>query len=236
MSLSGSMMDMYLTLDHEKQDMRMRSTTVDLGSNAPSVHHSEQWPCRASLSINRTDTPIDRDRPKKGFAKIWGMVMGHRSSKIDTQCGRTSQLIDRSEDNVPLAPLLPLSYLMNRASREWAMSSVTHCTSTLIPTATMTPGSSLPTPTSIRNPWKEQDASKPTSRILMVHAEEMSNSGSQGIDMPAVYSTSPEYNMRQCNYNPTMQQMSLHIHEPSSPRPISVYPLHKSLPPLHLKI
>ncbi|KAI5117106.1 hypothetical protein M0805_008225 [Coniferiporia weirii] len=234
MSLSGSMMDMHLALDREKQNMRMRPTTVDLGSNAPSVRHSEQWPRRASLSIDRTGTPIDRDRPKKkGFAKIWGMVTGHRSSKIDTQRGRTSQSIDRSEDNAPLAPPPPLSYLVNRTSRERAMSSATHRTSTLIPTATSTPGSSLPTPTSIRNPWQEQDASRPTSRILTAHAEEMSNSGSQGIDMPAVYSTSPEYDsMRQRNYDPTMQQMSPRIREPSSPRPISVYSLHKSLPPL----
>ncbi|THH07989.1 hypothetical protein EW145_g3017 [Phellinidium pouzarii] len=233
-SLSGSMMDMHLALDREKQSMHMRPTTVDLGSNAPSIRPSGQWPRRASMSMDRMGTPTEGDRPKKkkGLAKIWGIVTGHRSAKTGILTRGESHSVDRSEDDMPLAPPPPLSYLVNRTSRERTMSTATHRTSmpsVIIPPPTSTPSGALPTPTSIRNPWQEHDSAWPSSHVLPVHAEETSNNGF------AVVDPQPDQDKRPRTQD-TMQQMSPRMRMPSSPRPISVYSLHKSLPPLPVEV
>ncbi|KAH8119587.1 hypothetical protein DFH11DRAFT_1723091 [Phellopilus nigrolimitatus] len=239
MSTSGSMMDMHVALDREKQSMQMRPKTVDLGSNAPSLRASGQWPRRASLSVDCPVQPSDSDnRPKakkkRGLAKIWCLVTGsHKNAKEgDAQRGngREVQSTERSEDE-PLAPPPPLSYLVNRTTpRERSMSAASRRTS--IPPAAVAPppSTALPTPTSIRNTWLE-----PSNHVLPAHAEEVYSNGNGylGSDLEpprGIHSALSEPDIRQRVQE--QQQPPQHMRAPSSPRPISVYSLHKSLPPL----
>ncbi len=109
----------------------------------------------------------------------------------------------------------------------------------------------LPTPTSIRNLWQEQEAAMDMSMastgkpydILPVHVEESINGYQEGLVSPdpdfarAVHPAASAPDMRQ-----RLQDTPSFVHPPlpyatpaqtpGSPRPISVYSLHKSLPPL----
>ncbi|EJD03362.1 uncharacterized protein FOMMEDRAFT_28864 [Fomitiporia mediterranea MF3/22] len=244
MSLSGSMMDMHLALDQEKQAMQMRPPTVDLGSNAPSIRHSQIFPRRASVSGDRDVEPrgIERPKKKKGLAKIWGLVKGNRGAKNEVQRGREAPPVERPEDDTPLAPPPPLSYLVNRTSRERSMSNASRRTS--VPpssgTAAPPPTAALPTPTSIRNTWLEDaSCSRQMGGMLPAHTEEShSNANGYGTpesDPPKVIqavSSEPDNMLQRGGQDIPPELQPPVIRAPSSPRPISVYSLHKSLPPL----
>ena len=218
--------------------MHARPTTVDLGSNAPSVRHSQIFPRRASVSVDR-DVPtrgIERPKKKKGLAKIWGMVRGNRNSKIEPQRGREAPVIDRSEDDTPLAPPPPLSYLVNRTPRERSMSNASRRMSVPSGPSAPPPSGTLPTPTSIRSTWLE-DGSRPIGGVLSAHTEESQSyaNGNANADFEPQMSAQPyvsEPEVRQPSQDIPPEQRIPTIRTPSSPRPISVYSLHKSLPPL----
>ncbi|KAL5484864.1 hypothetical protein ACEPAI_7506 [Sanghuangporus weigelae] len=244
MSLSGSMMDMHLALDRERQAMQTRPTTVDLGSNAPSIRHSQIFPRRASVSVDRDVVPsrgLDRPKKKKGLAKIWGMVRGNKSSKSETQRARDVTPVERSEDDTPLAPPPPLSYLVNRTSRDRSMSNASRRTSVPPGTGGGPSNGALPTPTSIRNTWLEDaTVSRGMGGMLPAHTEE-SHSNANGYGGPESDTTRTAMQGQSVGGEPEMRQRSQDygselrgpvIQTPGSPRPISVYSLHKSLPPL----
>ncbi|KAL5484879.1 hypothetical protein ACEPAI_7521 [Sanghuangporus weigelae] len=244
MSLSGSMMDMHLALDRERQAMQTRPTTVDLGSNAPSIRHSQIFPRRASVSVDRDVVPsrgLDRPKKKKGLAKIWGMVRGNKGSKTEAQRARDVTPVERSEDDTPLAPPPPLSYLVNRTSRDRSMSNASRRTAVPPGTGGGPSNGALPTPTSIRNTWLEDaTVSRGMGGMLPAHTEE-SHSNANGYGGPESDTTrtamqgqsvggEPEVRQRSQDYGPELRGPV--IQTPGSPRPISVYSLHKSLPPL----
>lgn len=246
-----------VALDRENQAMRMRPPTMDLGSLSQPMlpRHGDTFPRRASVSVDRNVAETDRECPKKkkGFARIWGIVTKHRKPKNEAPRGREVVHLDRPEDDVPLAPPPPLSYLVNRSPRERTMSSASRRAS--VPNGTMPPTNALPTPTSIRSTWIE-DGSRPIGAPLTAHTEEsVSNMNalaeqppptSSGTDAPPpmgsprfIQPMMSEPDMRQrSQQDPTVQSLAdlhqqLAASRPSvSARPISMYSLHKSLPPL----
>lgn len=222
----------------------MRPPTMDLGSlSQPMIpHHGDTRPRRASVSVDRNIAETDRDRPKKkkGFARIWGIVTGHKKPKKDAPRGREVVHFDRPEDDMPLAPPPPLSYLVNRTPRERTMSSSSRRAS--VPNGTMSQSNALPTPTSIRSTWLE-DGPRPIGAPLTAHTEESAElpPPASGADASngsprAIQPMMSEPDMRQRLQQETPVQSLADLHQQlaatRSGRPISMYSLHKSLPPL----
>ncbi|EKM54277.1 uncharacterized protein PHACADRAFT_258021 [Phanerochaete carnosa HHB-10118-sp] len=161
-ALSGSMMDMHVALQREAQFAPQYPSpdAVNIVSNAPTSRQGESWP--------RIDTkpeapePARSRRPNKrtrGLKKIWRLVTGS-SSKSDTQHNlRThSRSLDRTDDDTPLAPPPPLSYLVSQGGSARRHSSTTSLPSTVSPNTLSpyaaspptAPSSLQPSPTSSR--------------------------------------------------------------------------------------
>ncbi|KAJ7262176.1 hypothetical protein B0H12DRAFT_1104639 [Mycena haematopus] len=109
--ISGSMMDMHVALQNEAYGVRV-SSPIDVGT----ARRSQLWPPMEQEPDTTYADQTVQDKPKKkkkGFAKIWGMVTG--SSKNQNASSREpSQSYERTDDDGPLAPPPPLSYLVNR--------------------------------------------------------------------------------------------------------------------------
>ncbi|KAL4254221.1 hypothetical protein ABKN59_002918 [Abortiporus biennis] len=114
---SGSMVDMHVALQREQQYLQSLPNAVDIGSNAPTLRMDDTW--RQSGVPPQPDSHKEggESRPTKkakGFKKIWKIVTGS-SSKSDahgsSRCASGSA--DRTDDDQPLAPPPPLSYLVN---------------------------------------------------------------------------------------------------------------------------
>lgn len=248
--------------------------TADFGNNnVPSVvvnGDAQQlpWP-RRSVSDNLLSTPMDAvpdksTKKRKGLAKLWKIVTGQGTHHKNRSKGSEAiqqmqeiQPIPRSEDDFPLAPPPPLSYLVNRSSAAPRERTLSASTSTARRVSTSSPSiasggsTALPTPTSIRDLWREQEAAMDISMtstgkaydVLPVHVEESNNGYQDGLVSPdpdfarTVHPAASAPDMRQ-----RLQDTPCFVHPPlpgatpaqipGSPRPISVYSLHKSLPPL----
>lgn len=109
-------------------------------------------------------------KKKKGLAKLWGFVT--RSSKTDNSGREESSSIQRTEDDLPLAPPPPLSYLVNRGPGEHPNGGSRHSSlqspsmpklglSVSPPTA---PSSMLPSPASSRPSGADLDAAVEVAR------------------------------------------------------------------------
>lgn len=128
--ISGSMMDMHVALQQE-----------DTNEKGYSQHRSSIFngrpPSMTSLRINLASplndnpdarkavspTPEEKRKKKKGFAKIWSIVTGsspmpkseHSHSKsMDLKAMSGNQVYGITDDDFPLAPPPPLSYLVDR--------------------------------------------------------------------------------------------------------------------------
>ncbi|KAH7888827.1 hypothetical protein F5I97DRAFT_1855885 [Phlebopus sp. FC_14] len=118
--MSGSMMDMHVALQREANGPRVRSP-AGMKSTLSTQRHSQLWPPPTNEE-EQLATPVD-ERPKKkrnGLAKIWKLVKGS-SHKEDVQIGiHDSGLLSpaRNDDDLPLAPPPPLSYLVERGPGE----------------------------------------------------------------------------------------------------------------------
>ncbi|KAJ6588056.1 hypothetical protein B0H19DRAFT_1247774 [Mycena capillaripes] len=120
--ISGSMMDMHVALQNEADGQRVDSP-IDFGI----ARRSQIWPPMEPDPIG--DQPVqDKTKKKKGLAKIWGIVTGSSRNRKSSSCG-PSQSDKRTEDDGPLAPPPPLSYLVDRDR----LSDVTRYSSTLVP-------------------------------------------------------------------------------------------------------
>lgn len=84
-----------------------------VGPSTP--RRSRIWPSVELGTVNDAhNTPEDKPKKKKkGLAKIWGMVTGS-SKNAGATSREASQSLDRTEDDSPLTPPPPLSYLVNR--------------------------------------------------------------------------------------------------------------------------
>ncbi|KAK0213054.1 hypothetical protein DFS33DRAFT_1249965 [Desarmillaria ectypa] len=166
--MSGSMIDMHVALQREDAANRYVSSPVDL--NTP--RRSQLWngadlePLEPTLSRQSRHSESKSQKKRKGLAKIWHMVT--RGSKHDDITSEKRQLQSnrRAEDDYPLAPPPPLTYLMSREGRHASTPSLTSSPPKLTsgvspPTA---PSSLLPSPASSRP--SVQDADTPVIRKL----------------------------------------------------------------------
>lgn len=130
----------------------MTQVPIDIGTP---IRRSQIWPL-AEADVRSQETRTEPRKKKSGFAKIWGIVT--RSSKNDSQTASRdmSQSFERTEDDLPLAPPPPLSYLVDRGPGDLAIASARHSSTPSLPSSTSpknvlsSPGISPPTaPSSI---------------------------------------------------------------------------------------
>ncbi|KAG5636519.1 hypothetical protein H0H81_007745 [Sphagnurus paluster] len=139
------------------------------------LRRSQFWPDQpeATEPTVMGDAAAD-DNPKKkkkGLAKIWGIVTG---SKRQASAARrdTSQSFDRTDDDLPLAPPPPLSYLVNRGPSELRIMNGRHGSTPSLPSLASPklpsssppgmspstgPSSIFPSPASSRNSGPDVD-------------------------------------------------------------------------------
>ncbi|KAG2126303.1 hypothetical protein DEU56DRAFT_862294 [Suillus clintonianus] len=182
--MSGSMIDMHLALHHESNGLRVRSP-VGERSMLSTPRHSQLWPPvdpqePLAVHIDEKDKP---KKKRKGLAKIWKLVRGNKDDPQNHASGRDSarsQDTERNEDDLPLAPPPPLSYLVDRGPGEHIGSSGRHVSTPSIPSSSSprnqfsssgmspstAPSSLLPSPTSSRPSGIDRDAErKSTTQI-----------------------------------------------------------------------
>ncbi|KAH9931151.1 uncharacterized protein BXZ73DRAFT_90223 [Epithele typhae] len=152
---TGSMMDMHVALQQEQQYFAAHPSALDLSSQTPTLRASQSGSRMvASPEPDRSTTPSTKK--KSGLKKIWKLVTGgSKSSKTPSQ----TRSADRHEDDMPLAPPPPLSYLVDRegggnrrhVSTPSLLSSVSpNQFSQWAPSPPTAPSSALPSPTSSR--------------------------------------------------------------------------------------
>ncbi|OBZ68020.1 hypothetical protein A0H81_11996 [Grifola frondosa] len=161
---SGSMVDMHVALEREQQYFQAHPSALDVSSNAPTLRMSQSWP-RAEVVAESPNTPRAQPNKKKnGLKKIWKLVTG--SSKSPPKEVTQSRSSERHEDDMPLAPPPPLSYLVDRESASARRhvstpslpSSISPNTlSPFAPSPPTAPSSLIPSPTSSRHPINDKE-------------------------------------------------------------------------------
>lgn len=213
------------------------------------MRQDQSWPRAQTIpQIQLEDIP---KKKKKGLAKIWQKVTGTKD-KGELQGNQNEQVrsFDRTEDDLPLAPPPPLSYLVERGPGEHglpgARQSTTSLTSTTSPKNAMSspalspgtaPSSLLPSPISSRPSNVEPEIAGEQGRSSW-------NDDHERVDPPADAGSKLESprNLHCVTSEPDIRQSQLQ--RPSTPagltvptvgpasRPQSVLMLEKSLPPL----
>ncbi|KAI0675114.1 hypothetical protein C8Q78DRAFT_965742 [Trametes maxima] len=165
MAPSGSMVDMHLALQQEQAYFAAHPSAVDLSSNTPTLRASQSWP-RTVTSPEPAVSSVPTTKKKSGLKKIWKLVTG--SSKGTAKSASQSKSVDRHDDDAPLAPPPPLSYLVDReggsarrhVSTPSLLSSMSpNQFSQFAPSPPTAPSSALPSPTSSRYPVLEEKSS-----------------------------------------------------------------------------
>ncbi|KAJ7703200.1 hypothetical protein B0H17DRAFT_94477 [Mycena rosella] len=244
--ISGSMMDMHVALQNEAYGQRV-SSPVDLNT----ARRSQLWP---AMDQEAQGTQTVQDQPKKkkkGFAKIWGIVTG--SSKQQNASREPSQSYERTEDDGPLAPPPPLSYLVNRGrasdgGRHASTPSLPSLTSPKVgmssqgmspPTA---PSSILPSPASSRGPdvgvAEQRNSNGTYDEDQHPSDDTIGKSQSQTVGTRNVHPVTSEPDMRRASQSPppTSGLSNGFSNGASRPRPDSVMSFRdKSLPPLPME-
>lgn len=106
-----------VALQREGYEQRVQSP-IDLGSKAPSLLQNQAWPRTEEPSqVKLQEVP---KKKKKGLSKIWDTLTGSKN-KTSSSGGKSvdqTRSFDRMEEDLPLAPPPPLSYLMERRPGE----------------------------------------------------------------------------------------------------------------------
>ncbi|RPD78058.1 hypothetical protein L226DRAFT_567756 [Lentinus tigrinus ALCF2SS1-7] len=176
MAPSGSMIDMHVALQQEQAYFAAHPSAIDISSNTPTLRASQSWP-RAVTSPEPPASSVPATTKKKnGFKKIWKLVTGH--SKAAGKGASVSRSVDRHEDDMPLAPPPPLSYLVDReggsrrhVSTPSLLSSVSpnqFSQSQWAPSPPTAPSSALPSPTSSRYPVPETQLNSDSQKEQVV--------------------------------------------------------------------
>ncbi|EIW63539.1 uncharacterized protein TRAVEDRAFT_161872 [Trametes versicolor FP-101664 SS1] len=165
MAPSGSMMDMHVALQQEQAYFAAHPSALDISSTTPTLRASQSWP-RGETSPEPVVSSVPANKKKNGLKKIWKLVT--RSSKGAAKGVSQSKSVDRHEDDMPLAPPPPLSYLVDRergagrrhVSTPSLLSSMSpNGFSQFAPSPPTAPSSALPSPTSSRYPVLEEKSS-----------------------------------------------------------------------------
>ncbi|KAJ6593900.1 hypothetical protein B0H19DRAFT_1092649 [Mycena capillaripes] len=217
--ISGSMMDMHVALQNEAYGQRVTSP-IDLGT----ARRSQLWPPMEPDPIGEQPMQDKTKKKKKGFAKIWGIVTG--SSKTQNSNSREpSQSYERTDDDGPLAPPPPLSYLLGLSSPGMSP-----------PTA---PSSILPSPASSRGPdvdIAEQRNSNGTTFDEDQYPSDDTIGKSQTVGTRNVHPVTSEPDMRRASQSPPPPPTAPLPNGAARARPDSVMSFRdKSLPPLPME-
>ncbi|KAG7098515.1 hypothetical protein E1B28_000459 [Marasmius oreades] len=161
--MSGSMIDMHVALQREAE------RKIDVVSPADMNHNGNYWP-KVELETTTSGQSSQEKKKKKGLAKIWQMVT---RSKDKSRPQEASDSMPKVDDDFPLAPPPPLSYLVDRMPGERHTSSSTaSLPSTVSPKFGLTasvspvtaPSSSIPSPTSSGQSGADQDTVAPEDK------------------------------------------------------------------------
>ncbi|KAJ7188265.1 hypothetical protein C8R46DRAFT_979302 [Mycena filopes] len=232
--ISGSMMDMHVALQNEAYGQRVTSP-IDLGT----ARRSQLWPTMEQDTQGAPPAQEKTKKKKKGLAKIWGIVTG--SSKQQGAGSREpSQSYERTEDDTPLAPPPPLSYLVNRGR---ASDGGRHASTPSLPSSSprlglsmsppTAPSSILPSPASSRGPDIEIVEHRKSNED---YPSDDTIGKSQTVGTRNVHPVTSEPDMRRASQSPPPQMPGLPNGAARPPRPDSVMSFRdKSLPPLPME-
>ena len=192
------------------------------------------------------------EKPKKkksGIAKIWRLVTG-TSSKNTTHLSNAqsrSRSLDRAhDDDFPLAPPPPLSYLVNRSSGEHGGSALRHVSTPSLPSSASpnyplsspglspptAPSSLLPSPTSSR-PLGASDVVGSDGRKNSVHLDMDVEHPSTVPEEEPVAQTQTTRNVHPVTSEPDMRQRSsLNFTNPALAPPVPRLPSMANIRPM----
>ncbi|KAH9176407.1 hypothetical protein EDB89DRAFT_158420 [Lactarius sanguifluus] len=113
---SGSMVDMHIALQHGGE--RMPHSPADATDRYQTIN---SWRNGAALVPQRgfEQPPEDKPKKKNGLAKIWRLVTGSSKNDVDPSTINISHARSPErahDDDYPLAPPPPLSYLVSRGT------------------------------------------------------------------------------------------------------------------------
>ncbi|KAH8083754.1 hypothetical protein BXZ70DRAFT_900648 [Cristinia sonorae] len=161
---SGSMIDMHVALQREQQFLAAHPQALDLGSNTPTLRLSQSW---AQNEPQQDSVESRTTKKSKGLKKIWKLVTG--SSSKSAAHANQSKSSERHEDDLPLAPPPPLSYLVN-GPRSRHISTPSLPSTNASPNGFMpygspptAPSSLMPSPTSSRPSGVDRETGRDTS-------------------------------------------------------------------------
>lgn len=241
-----------MALQREANPPHLRSPVGQKGTFS-TQRHSQLWP--PTTNEGDISTAATDEKPKKkrnGLAKIWKLVKGGSSHKDEIQAVPRASLrsLDRNDDDSPLAPPPPLSYLVERGPGEHlGGAGGRHASTPSLPSTTSprnggfssagmspstAPTSLLPSPTSSRPSGGNGDGS------------ERKNSGQtderEALDMfpdengrirVSIHPVTSEPDMRQKIQQATFTSANgMTLPKAVSPRPQTALSREKSLPPL----
>ncbi|KAG6337086.1 hypothetical protein ID866_1997 [Astraeus odoratus] len=237
--MSGSMVDMHVALHREAVNPHLRSLIDRDRIRLPSQRQSQLWPPPTNEKQDPIPAVVD-DKPKKkkqGFAKIWRLVKGstNKNSAQPPSQGPMRSL-DRGEDDSPLTPPPPLSYLVERGPGEHLNGGGRHASTPSLPSTASpwngfsssgmspptAPSSLLPSPTSSRPSGGNGDTAEKRAAGQTDDNEIISGDNAR---FKLVHSVTSEPDIRQkLHPAPAIAK--------SSTRPHIVLSREKSLPPL----
>lgn len=238
-----------MALDNEAQYLLPPLT--DAANNVQKEKPAEQWPSRSAS--NELGGSLDRAKKKKGLAKIWRMFSGPKVSQkhSDTrQYNSGIPVTEKHEDDFPLTPPPPISYLVDRKITDRALSSRSPSTTPSMSSpngasVSSPPSSSLSTP-SVHPGWPDfdhgnrskhnfNDFGLGTSTLI----EEEIQQGKRLSTLEPTRSLTPmlsEPDIRQRLQQQSQTVSNIPSRPPSvissTPRPYSTLSLDKMLPPL----
>lgn len=235
-----------VALQREGYDQRVYSPT-DFERKTPSLRQSQVWPHSGELpQIRLEDIP---KKKKHGLAKIWKTLTGSKksSSQADSYNGHIGSF---GEDDLPLAPPPPLSYLVERGPGEHtgpiarqstislpSIASPKNMLSSPTMSPVTSPSSLLPSPTSSR-PNIDQESTADLKKLVWAHAEleraePLAEEGSKPATPRNLQPILSEHgdNRRIAQESPSTSSLTVPKQSTTS-RPQSMLSREKSLPPL----
>ncbi|KAF5386048.1 hypothetical protein D9615_002541 [Tricholomella constricta] len=132
---SGSMVDMHLALQRERQAQQFGNSPTDFGASRRSQIWPSDQPETSETQVGDNLADGNPKKKKRGLAKIWGIVTGSNKQTNATRRD-PSQSLDRTDDDLPLAPPPPLSYLVNRGPSDLRAASGRHGSTPSLPSLT----------------------------------------------------------------------------------------------------
>ncbi|KAL4078524.1 hypothetical protein V8B97DRAFT_1865531 [Scleroderma yunnanense] len=235
--MSGSMIDMHVALQRENHASHLRVPADRLNSSAQ--RQSQLWPPPANGDKPPAATDdVPKKKKKHGFAKIWKLVKGS-STKDDVHVGNYDSVRppERHDDDFPLTPPPPLSYLVERGPGEHFGGGGRHASTPSLPSTSSpwggfsspgmspptAPSSLLPSPTSSRPSGGNGDAVR-----ISVHTDDNDVALAENTRVKLVHPVTSEpdirYKLQQTPTNMTLPKSAARQHV--------VLSREKSLPPL----